>query len=90
MKTALQEAEEAEGEDGKEVKRDAKGKEILTEEEKARKEEKERKATAEVTRLLLILVATSNNLIRKPKLVPRGYENCQCISWSAILSGSDF
>jgi curved DNA-binding protein CbpA len=47
MKTALQEAEEAEGEDGKEVKRDAKGKEILTEEEKARKEEKERKATAE-------------------------------------------
>jgi len=29
------------------VKRDAKGKEILTEEEKARKEEKERKATAE-------------------------------------------
>ncbi|KAF8552848.1 DnaJ-domain-containing protein [Imleria badia] len=47
MKTALQEADEAEGEDGKEVKRDGKGKEILTEEEKARKEEKERKATAE-------------------------------------------
>jgi len=49
MKTALQEADEAEREDGKEVKRDAKGKEILTEEEKARKEEKERKTTAEVT-----------------------------------------
>lgn len=49
MKTALQEADEAEGEEGKEVKRDAKGKEILTEEEKARREEKERKATAEVT-----------------------------------------
>lgn len=49
MKTALQEADEAEGEDGKTVKRDAKGKEILTEEEKARKEEKERKAAAEVT-----------------------------------------
>lgn len=49
MKTALQEADEAEAEDGKEVKRDAKGKEILTEEEKARKEEKERKAAAEVS-----------------------------------------
>ncbi|KAF9221112.1 DnaJ-domain-containing protein [Gyrodon lividus] len=46
MKTALQEAEDAE-EDGKEVKRDAKGKEILSEEEKARREEKERKASAE-------------------------------------------
>jgi hypothetical protein len=46
MKTALQEAEDAE-EDGKEVKRDAKGKEILTEEEKARREEKERKTSAE-------------------------------------------
>lgn len=51
MKTALQEADEAEGE-GKEVKRDAKGKEILTEEEKARREEKERKANAEVSRLV--------------------------------------
>ncbi|KIJ67201.1 hypothetical protein HYDPIDRAFT_25674 [Hydnomerulius pinastri MD-312] len=47
MKTALQEAEEAEDQDGKEVKRDAKGKEILTEEEKARRDEKERKANAE-------------------------------------------
>ncbi|KAF9242843.1 DnaJ-domain-containing protein [Melanogaster broomeanus] len=46
MKTALQEAEDVE-EEGKEVKRDSKGKEILTEEEKARKEEKERKASAE-------------------------------------------
>ena len=90
MKTALQEAEEAEGEDGKEVKRDAKGKEILSEEEKARKEEKERKTTAEVTWLTLILAATSNNFVRKPKLVPRGYESCQWISWSAILSCSDF
>ncbi|KAF8127861.1 DnaJ-domain-containing protein [Boletus edulis] len=47
MKTALQEADEAEGEDGQDVKRDAKGKEILTEEEKARREEKEKKAAAE-------------------------------------------
>ncbi|KIK95725.1 hypothetical protein PAXRUDRAFT_140069 [Paxillus rubicundulus Ve08.2h10] len=47
MKTALQEAEEAEGEEGKQVKRDAKGKEIISEEEKARKEEKERKTSAE-------------------------------------------
>ncbi|KAI6127120.1 DnaJ-domain-containing protein [Pisolithus sp. B1] len=47
MKAALQEAEEAEEADGKEVKRDAKGKEILSDEEKARREEKERKANAE-------------------------------------------
>ncbi|KAI6144371.1 DnaJ-domain-containing protein [Pisolithus tinctorius] len=47
MKTALQEAEEAEEAEGKEVKRDAKGKEIISDEEKARREEKERKADAE-------------------------------------------
>ncbi|KAL4065560.1 X-domain of DnaJ-containing-domain-containing protein [Scleroderma yunnanense] len=47
MKTALQEADEAEGEEGKEVKRDAKGKEIISEEERARREEKEKKANAE-------------------------------------------
>ena len=48
MKTALQEADEAEGEEGKEVKRDAKGKEIISDEEKARRDEKEKKANAEV------------------------------------------
>ncbi|KIJ19717.1 hypothetical protein PAXINDRAFT_69259, partial [Paxillus involutus ATCC 200175] len=49
MKTALQEAEEGEGEEGKQVMRDAKGKEKenISEEEKARREEKERKASAE-------------------------------------------
>lgn len=47
MKAALQEVEETEGEGDKDVKRDAKGKEILSEEEKARKEEKERKVAAE-------------------------------------------
>ncbi|KAG2155334.1 DnaJ-domain-containing protein [Suillus bovinus] len=47
MKAALQEVEETEGEDNKDVKRDAKGKEILSEEEKARKEEKEKKVAAE-------------------------------------------
>ncbi|KIJ08176.1 hypothetical protein PAXINDRAFT_18665 [Paxillus involutus ATCC 200175] len=45
--TALQEAEEVEGEEGKQVMRDAKGKEVISEEEKARREEKERKASAE-------------------------------------------
>lgn len=48
MKAALQEVEENEDEDNKDVKRDAKGKEILSEEEKARKEEKEKKLAAEV------------------------------------------
>lgn len=50
MKAALQEAEEAEeGElgDGKRL-RDAKGREILSEEEKAIKEEKDKKKSAEV------------------------------------------
>lgn len=88
MKTALQEADEAEGEDSK-VKRDAKGKEILTEEEKARREERERKATAEVNQLILVLSPSSNNFVRKPKLVQSGYENCQCTSRSAILSRPD-
>ncbi|KAG6840943.1 hypothetical protein C0991_003127 [Blastosporella zonata] len=48
MKAALQEADEAEGDEG-DVKRvrDAKGREILTEEEKAQKDEKERKKAAE-------------------------------------------
>lgn len=49
MKAALQEAEEAEGEeDGVKRVRDAKGREILSEEEKAQKEEKDRKKAAEV------------------------------------------
>ncbi|KAF8885216.1 X-domain of DnaJ-containing-domain-containing protein [Infundibulicybe gibba] len=47
MKTALQEAEEAEGDEDVNKPRDAKGKIIVSEEEKARKEEKERKKNAE-------------------------------------------
>lgn len=55
MKAALQEAEEAEGEEegGKRVERDAKGRPILSEEEKAKKEEKARK-TAEEVRILIL------------------------------------
>jgi hypothetical protein len=50
MKTALQEADEVDADGNpKEVLRDAKGKEILSPEEKARREEKERKAAAEVS-----------------------------------------
>ena len=50
MKSALQEADEAENAEGSRVKRvtDSKGREVLTPEEKARKEEKDRKAAAEV------------------------------------------
>lgn len=50
MKAALQEAEEAEegeGADGTRIQ-DSKGKPILSEEEKAKKEEKARKKAAEV------------------------------------------
>ncbi|EGO23051.1 hypothetical protein SERLADRAFT_393997, partial [Serpula lacrymans var. lacrymans S7.9] len=48
MKAAMQEADEADGEEGKVVQRDAKGREIISDEEKAKKEEKEKKASAEV------------------------------------------
>ncbi|EPS96349.1 hypothetical protein FOMPIDRAFT_1130634 [Fomitopsis schrenkii] len=48
MKAALQEAEETEEDaDGKPIQRDAKGREILSPEEKARREEKARKTAAE-------------------------------------------
>ena len=48
MKAALQEAEEADDEEGEVKKlRDAKGREVSTEEEKAKKEEKEKKKSAE-------------------------------------------
>ncbi|KAF7792272.1 hypothetical protein EIP86_003308 [Pleurotus ostreatoroseus] len=47
MKTALQEADEEEGGEDGVVQRDAKGREILSPEERARREEKARKAAAE-------------------------------------------
>jgi hypothetical protein len=46
MKTALQEADEAEGEGA--IVRDAKGREVISPEEKARRDEKARKVSAEV------------------------------------------
>ncbi|KAH9966296.1 DnaJ-domain-containing protein [Russula compacta] len=48
MKTALQEADDTEGEAGRLTIRDAKGREIISPEEKARRDEKARKAAAEV------------------------------------------
>ena len=48
MKTALQEADEA-GPEGAVVQRDAKGREILTPEEKAKKDEKAKQVSAEVS-----------------------------------------
>jgi hypothetical protein len=50
MKTALQEADELETP----VQRDAKGREILSPEEKARREEKQRKIAAEVCYTLFL------------------------------------
>ena len=53
MKTALQEVDEAENRDGeRKVLHDAKGREILSEAEKARREEKKCKATEEVRKCL--------------------------------------
>ena len=48
MKTALQEADEAEGEGATPVQRDAKGREVISPEEKAKRDEKARKVAAEV------------------------------------------
>lgn len=48
MKTALQEADEAEGEGSTAVVRDAKGREVISPEEKAKRDEKARKVAAEV------------------------------------------
>jgi len=48
MKTALEEADEAEGESTTLVARDAKGREIISPEEKAKRDEKARKVAAEV------------------------------------------
>jgi hypothetical protein len=50
MKTALQEAEDAEHDSqGRKVLRDSKGKAILSEGEKAKRDEKEQKVAAEVS-----------------------------------------
>lgn len=48
MKTALQEADETEGEGATPVVRDAKGREVISPEEKAKRDEKARKVAAEV------------------------------------------
>jgi hypothetical protein len=48
MKSALQEADEATGEGAPLVVRDAKGREVISPEEKARRDEKARKSAAEV------------------------------------------
>jgi hypothetical protein len=79
MKAALQEVEKTEDEDHKDVKRDAKGKEILSEEEKARKEEKEKKVTAEVLpfRFVSFPRKSHNNIFRKQQLVRSESRNCK-------------
>lgn len=80
MKSALQEAEDAEleegGVDGKKVIRDAKGREILSEEEKAKKDEKRKKEAAEVSYILLYESSgTAANLRRKRQFVQNGCRN---------------
>jgi hypothetical protein len=77
MKSALQDVEEAEGEDGQEVKRDAKGKEIISEEERARRDEKEKKVTAEVLLFFLVPGMSHSSALRKPQLVQNEFRNCE-------------
>lgn len=86
MKTALQDAEDAEldgdGAEGKKVIRDAKGREILSDEEKAKKEEKRQKAAAEVSPVPFhdIVTGTAANLCRKRQFAPNGCRNLWIIS----------
>ena len=63
MKAALQEADEAEDEAGGSESprmKDAKGRDILSPEEKARKEERARKISAEVRQLFILLRTFTN------------------------------
>jgi hypothetical protein len=91
MKAALQEAEDAEedaaGEGGKQRIRDAKGREILSEEEKAKKEEKERQKAAEV--IFLLSSGVRADRLRKRRGAKRGFRNSWRISngsWASSQS----
>jgi len=77
MKAALQEAEEAEDEEGEVKKvRDAKGREVLTEEEKTKKEEKEKKKSAEASHSFCFLPYWSEPIIYRKRLRgKKGYRN---------------
>jgi curved DNA-binding protein CbpA len=91
MKAALQEAEDAEedavGAGGKQRIRDAKGREILSEEEKAKKEEKERQKAAEV--IYLLSSGLRADKLRKRRGAKRGFRNSWIISngsWASSQS----
>jgi len=72
MKTALQEAEDAE----EQVRpKDAKGREIMSPEEKAQKEEKERQKAAEVCFFLSRYRFSADREFRKLLLEPKGWNN---------------
>jgi hypothetical protein len=68
MKAALQEADEMDSNGDANKPRDARGKEILTPEEKAKKEEKEKKVAAEVHFISSILLY----LALRKTLLPAG------------------
>jgi hypothetical protein len=85
MKSALQEVEESEGEDGQEVKRDAKGKEILSEEEKARRDEKEKKVSAEVRPFFFVSQISHSSALRKQQLVQSESRNCEISSSMTLM-----
>ncbi len=77
MKAALQEAEEGEDEEGKPVLRDAKGREIVSPEEKSKREEKARKVAAEVRASLCIMscIIEDIRMHRKRQLARNGYKS---------------
>jgi hypothetical protein len=81
MKAALQEADEAddikEGEGGEGSKkriRDAKGREVLSEEERAKKEEKERQKAAEVS-VFSFQLDTQTDKLRKRRCARKEYKS---------------
>lgn len=76
MKAALQEEDE-DGEGDKPVQRDAKGREILSPEEKAKREEKSRKAAAEVSfQRYLLQVKNTDGQLESCGTCGEGRETC--------------
>ena len=79
IKAALQEADD-EGDEGggKPVQRDAKGREVLAPEEKARRDEKARKAAAEVRGVLLCVCAGCRRTTRRKRRCAASASSAGC------------
>jgi hypothetical protein len=87
MKAALQEAEEAESEEnGVKRVRDAKGREILSEAEKAQKDERDRKRAAEVIYFSFFMHCFDTHDGRRKQLREGSESKNSLITWSGSLA----